>query len=136
MKIKIEVTEGDIKKGKIGDSLRCPIAMAIKRAIEGIKPKIFMRGVGCGTIDLHNNIFCEVLRYPMAVTSFISKFDEIDMNAYRAIAKKHPLVSDRKLTDIKRKAMEAVEQHRLRAKLKPFSFSLNLPKKWFEEKKK
>lgn len=67
----IEVTEGDIRRGKCGDTKKCAVALALKRVC---KPKV---GVDVDSSDItltlgEDDIY---LITPARVDKFINKFD-------------------------------------------------------------
>lgn len=126
MKIKISVTKTDIEDGEPADLLKCPVALATKRAI---KPYRHVR-VAC--VDQAWLNFSarfpqegfteqksEMLKTPVRVRSFMDKFDGSDVSCFDARNKDDKRIIER----AKKKAK----------KLKPFSFVIKLPKEWFEK---
>lgn len=111
-KIKVEVTAGDIKKGKIRASWSCPVALSVIRALKKVfGDKATSIGVCRVVINMTINDGKKIIQYvqdaPKAVAQFISKID-----AHDGTSKKN------------------------KASVQPFSFLLQIPTLGKKERKK
>jgi len=118
MKIEISVTREDIDKGVPSDSVRCPVALAVKRALKPY-PKIKLSGVDWRglemQIDPRGGFEGEAYLYSgigKKMSAFVEKFDEtgVVLGATKE---------------------EKAEAKAARAKLKPFAFVVKIPNHWF-----
>lgn len=114
MKIEVAVSRADIDKGGIGDSDKCAVALAAKRALKSFG-KIECYSVSGACIDLlydppkgFEGETSTSITPPASVKKFIDKFDAI--------------------------GGERAEVKKALAKLKPFAFVLKVPDEWFPAK--
>lgn len=76
MKFRIEVMKRDISRGVRGDCNKCPIALAIRRALR-VKSKTLIQA-GSTTVDFFKTREADLLgqsRLPKITNSFIYEFD-------------------------------------------------------------
>lgn len=72
-RVLIEVKQCDIDKGKMGNELSCPIALAIKRKRPSLRAEVFWESVEIGTADEYG--FRKNVSLPKKARRFAERFD-------------------------------------------------------------
>ena len=121
MRIKVEVTEKDIKNGALGDILSCPIALAILRALKGHLTKL--HGVHAQEISIQSESEYREIPLSEKAIDFIDTFDEYDPVDLES---EDPYVQ---------KCGKRMER-KFKKHCKPFNFSFHVPDAWEEKPKK
>ena len=82
MKVRVEITDGDVMNGVARDCARCPVALALRRAVAGLTNEVFAVGVRNVNVlqaeEEGAKYHRVVAALPEPITEWIRRFDRMD----------------------------------------------------------